>query len=92
MSYDNAMKGVLFKDEARKSDKHPLYTGSATIDGVEYFMDAWVNKSDKTGKSFMSLKFKAKDKQPGTKGTGPGTKNPPKTGTGFDDMDDDIPF
>jgi len=89
MSYDNELKGVLFKDEARKSDKHPLYTGSATIDGVEYFMDAWVNKSEKTGKSFMSLKFKAKDKQPGTK---PTPKAQPKTNTGFDDMDDDIPF
>lgn len=89
MSYDNELKGVLFKDEERKSDKHPLYTGSATIDGVEYFMDAWVNKSEKTGKSFMSLKFKAKDKQSGAKQS---AKTQPKTNTGFDDMDDSIPF
>ncbi len=56
--HDNS--GALFRVDKPKSDKHPPYSGKATINGVEYFMDAWVNeKKDGTGKYF-SVKFKAK--------------------------------
>ncbi len=54
--------GVLFKNEVLKSGTHPLYSGSALIDGVEYFMDSWVRQSA-AGKNFMSFSFKKKTKQ-----------------------------
>lgn len=57
--------GSLFKNDRATSEKHPQATGSATIDGVDYFVDAWTNV-DKNGNRYQSLKFKRKDKQPAT--------------------------
>lgn len=88
--YNNELRGVLFKNEDKQTDKHPDYRGQATIEGVEYFLDVWINESQKTGKKFLSCSFKKKDKQPGAKI--PRKPTQPKSGTGFDDMDDDIPF
>lgn len=53
--------GILSKNQKRKSDKHPEYTGSAEIDGVEYWLGAWVNESDK-GKYFK-ISFTRKEEQ-----------------------------
>lgn len=61
--------GSLFRVEDRKSDTHPEYSGSALIDGVEYFMDAWVNEvksGPKTGKKYFSFKFKPKQQSGGS--------------------------
>lgn len=38
--------GRLFKNEDKKSDKHPDYSGDALIDGQAYFMDAWLKTVD----------------------------------------------
>lgn len=60
--------GSLFRVEDRKSDTHPEYSGSALIDGVEYFVDAWVNEvksGPKAGKKYFSFKFKPKQQQSG---------------------------
>ena len=86
--YDNELKGVLFKNEDKQSDKHPDYRGDCTIEGVAYFMDAWLNTAE-SGRKYMSFRFKRKDKQ--------GTSVPVKTQAGkverrSTDMDDDIPF
>ena len=62
MAYDNEKKGVLFKNDKKTTETHPDYTGTATIEGVEYFMDAWINASE-SGRKYMSFKFKAKQKQ-----------------------------
>jgi uncharacterized protein (DUF736 family) len=64
LAYDNEKRGVLFRNE-KKSEKHPDYSGSATIEGVEYFMDAWLKESE-SGRKFMSFSFKAKQKREGT--------------------------
>ncbi len=92
--FDNELRGVLFKNDNKDSEKHPDYKGSATIEGTDYFMDAWMNESE-SGKEYMSVRFKAKDKQSGNKK--PAAKqdfrrNQEKTDTGFDGMDDDVPF
>lgn len=78
MGYDNNMSGVLYKNQEKKTDKHPDYTGKAEVDGVEYWLSAWI-KDGKEGKpKFMSLAFKRKDEQQG--------------GSGARHDDDDIPF
>ena len=59
--YDNSMRGVLFKNKRQRNDKDPGYTGSAEVDGVEYWLSAWVNESDK-GK-FFSIAFKPKEEK-----------------------------
>ena len=45
----------------KKEDTHADYRGTATIGGVEYFMDAWINTAD-SGRKYMSVKFKSKQK------------------------------
>jgi hypothetical protein len=60
------------------------------VDGVEYFMDAWVNESKKDGTKFQAGKIKRKDKQ---QSGGQQRQDPqaPLQGGG-DDLDDSIPF
>lgn len=53
--------GVLFRNDNKKTDKHPDYTGRATIDGVEYFISGWVKESTKDGKKFFSLAYRRVD-------------------------------
>ena len=48
--------GALFKVDEVKSEKHPVYTGRALIDGKDKYISAWVNTSKK-GMKYMSLKF-----------------------------------
>ena len=60
--YDNEKKGVLFKNEKKQKETDPLYTGSITIEGVEYWLSSWVNTS-KNGKSYMSLSATVKVKK-----------------------------
>jgi uncharacterized protein (DUF736 family) len=83
--YDNTNRGVLFKNQKKESDSHPDYNGSINVGGKEYWLDAWIKEGKESGKKFMSLSVKPKEKpaaKPATRG---------RAG-GFDDMDDDIPL
>ena len=84
--YDNTNRGALFKNTRKDSDNHPDYNGSINVDGVEYWLSAWVKEGAK-GK-FFSLSVKPKE-QPAPK---PQAKAPAKASSGFDDMDEDLPF
>lgn len=76
MAKGKELTGVLFKNDKRESDKHPLYKGQCMVGGVEYWLAAWINEGEK-GK-YMSLKFTAKDE---------GTSKPKEKAA-----DDDIPW
>ena len=57
MAYDAKSEGVLFKNDRKQSDSHPDYTGSWTdADGVEHWLNAWVNESA-GGKKYIKLKM-----------------------------------
>lgn len=73
--------GSLFKNERREKDTHPNATGSALIDGVEYWVSAWT-KEGKKGK-FQSLAFRRKEEK-----TAQGVKHNP----GKLEEDEDVPF
>ena len=45
--FDNTNRGVLFKNQYRKTDKHPDYTGNINVEGKELDLAAWVRKSKK---------------------------------------------
>lgn len=60
--YDNNMSGVLFRNtdkDPKKNPKWPDYQGSAEVDGIEYWLSAWI-KEGRKGK-FFSIAFKPKD-------------------------------
>lgn len=54
--YDNTNRGVLFKNEGKKSSNFPDYSGNINIDGEERDIAAWVRKAKKSGKIFISIK------------------------------------
>jgi hypothetical protein len=80
MNTQRELSGVLFKNEKKTSAKHPDYRGSATIDGTEYWLSAWI-KEGQRGK-FMSLSFTDKSDQRGGASTAAARAT----------EDDDIPF
>ena len=101
MTFDNTNRAVLFKNATKKTDNHPDYSGSLNFEGVECFLDAWI-KTSESGKKFMSLSLKRKDKQrensrpeprpPEPRSQPPSRHAPaPRPASGFDDMDD-CPF
>ena len=48
-------KGFLFKNNNKKNDNHPDYTGKIVLSNKkEYYLSAWVNTS-KSGSKYMSL-------------------------------------
>jgi hypothetical protein len=61
MAYEiRDMTGSLFDNSARKEkDSHPDRSGTAMIDGREYWVSGWLKK-DKNGKPWLSLAFKLK--------------------------------
>jgi hypothetical protein len=78
--------GSLFRNEKQREGKQDAeYTGSAIVDGVEYWVNAWVNEvqsGDKKGKKYFSMKFKAKEQR------SEGSSQKPQPA----DEDEDIPF
>lgn len=60
MENDNA--GVLFKNEKKREGKHDAdYQGNITIDGKDYWLNAWINTSKDGTKKYMALKARIKD-------------------------------
>lgn len=91
--YDNNMRGTLGKNDRREKDSHPEYKGQCEIDGVGYWISAWVKESAR-GK-FFSLSFQPKEQQGRAPAPAPRQRPAPapaRAGGGFDDMDSDVPF
>lgn len=81
--YDNNLTGVLFKNDKGDNEKRPDYKGSAEIEGVQYWVSAWIKEGAK-GK-FMSMKYERKEQQQSAPKPAPAPQAP-------DAFDDDIPF
>lgn len=63
MAYDQTNRGALFRNDDKQSETHPDYKGKLNVDGVEFFLDAWL-KTAASGVKFMSVSVKRKNKQP----------------------------
>ncbi len=57
--------GSLFRNTDKKNERGPDYSGTASIDGKEFFMDAWLKESE-NGRKWMSFAFKPKQVKPAT--------------------------
>ena len=83
--FDRTNTGTLSRNERKTDDKHADFTGSVNVEGVEYFLDAYVReRKDGSGK-FFSLRLKRKDKQPQANGGADGARKPAS-------VDDGVPF
>ena len=82
MEYDNTNRGSLFKNDRKDDAKFPDYKGSLNVDGVEYWLSAWL-KISKEGTKFMSLSVKPKNADASL-------NKPKKIKEQFDDSD--VPF
>lgn len=60
MEYDNTNRGVLFRNDKKETEKHPDYTGSMDVGGVDHYLSAWLKES-KQGKKFFSISIKPKN-------------------------------
>lgn len=76
--------GSIFRNERKDKDTHPDHTGTAMIDGREYWISAWV-KDGKKGK-FFSLSFKPKEERGDLREASKPSQNAHMP------IDDDIPF
>lgn len=80
--------GSLFKNDRKESDTHPDYKGSALLNGVDHWLDAWINTA-KDGSKYMSLKFKPKEARQGGGGSQPARNYTPSP---VELDDDEVPF
>ena len=88
--YDNTNRGQIWPNDKKLTDKHPDFTGSLDVSGVEYWISAWKRKPDANPKA-PSLSFSIQLKEP--KQEVKHTANP--TGGVAEPVDggfDDIPF
>ena len=54
--------GSLFRNTDKKNERGPDYSGTAVIDGTEFYMDAWLKESE-NGRKWMSFSFKPKQQK-----------------------------
>jgi hypothetical protein len=101
MAYDNTNKGILSKNDRKEKDSHPDHKGQLNVNGVEYWLSAWVKERNDGSGKFFSLSVTPKDAQAQRPAQQQQRRPPPapaprqparQAASGFDDMDDDIPF
>jgi hypothetical protein len=73
--------GSVWVNDRKTADNHPDRTGSAKINGEDFWVHGWLKKT-RDGKPYLSLAFKKKNEQPAE-----GEKKSPA-----EDLDDRIPF
>jgi hypothetical protein len=73
--------GSVWVNDRKTADNHPDRTGSAKINGEDFWVHGWLKKT-KDGKPYLSLAFKKKSEQPAAS-----EKKSPA-----EDLDDRIPF
>lgn len=89
--YDRTNTGAIFKNDMEgKSDKAPGYGGSINVEGVEYWVSAWL-KEGKKGK-FFSLAIKPKEERQERRESARQDKPASGGGSFRDDDLGDVPF
>ena len=58
---DKPDKGALFDSDRKENDKQPDMTGSLNVGGVAYFISAWKNEAQSSGKKYLKLAVTKKD-------------------------------
>ena len=84
--FDNTNRGSIWKnDRMRDGKQDPQFTGTLNVEGVEYYVNAWLRKAGaKTGAPSMTFSINRKD---ANRAPNPATQPAPQ-----DEFDGDIPF
>lgn len=100
--YDNNLSGALFQNDRQEKDGDPDMKGQCEVEGTEYWLAAWWNKT-KNGVEYLKFKMTPKDdrrggqqqRQPYGQGNRPGNSrgpgarlNPGRRGPNSDQRDD----
>jgi hypothetical protein len=88
MAQQRELSGTLSRNKKRENDKQPEFKGSATINGVAYWLSGWV-KEGQDGK-FFSLAFTRKEQQPSAAPRRAAKPQQPYHARTLDD--DEVPF
>lgn len=87
--FDNTNSGILHRNNRKTEAKHPDFAGTINVEGREYWLSGWVKDSKEGSKlassgvdKFFSLAVKPKDEN----------YTKPKDKSGFDSMENSIPF
>jgi hypothetical protein len=80
------LSGTLSRNKKRENDRQPEFKGACTIDGVAFWISAWL-KEGEDGK-FFSLAFTPKEKR----STAPAGVSAPGGGHRRGVPDDEMPF
>lgn len=86
--------GALFKNDRREKDTHPHMKGTIMVAGVEYWISAWTNTSEK-GVRYQSLSVQPKQEvhdQGMTQSRQATAPSPHEVYQPVEIADDDIPF
>lgn len=102
--YDNTNRGQIWGNDKKETDKHPDFTGSLNVNGVEYWVSAWKRKEGANPKApALSFTVKPKEEQksisqratpkaPNNYAAATGRRDPISTGHLDRDLDDSVPF
>ena len=65
MSYDNTNSGILTRNDKGENPSRPDYRGSINVDGVDYWLSAWIKEgrpgTKLEGQKYMSLSVQPKE-------------------------------
>jgi|SRR5687768_2669713 len=103
--YSNENRGSIWKNDKKETDKHPDFTGSLNVNGVDYRVSAWKRKEGANPKApALSFTVKPKEEQqqsisqrampkgPNSYSDIKGRRDPISTGHLDRDLDDVVPF
>ncbi len=60
MKFDNSNRGALFKEEKKKAETDPDYSGTVNVNGADFWLKGWIKTATKSGKKFLSLSVQPK--------------------------------
>ena len=60
MKFDNSNRGALFREEKKKTDSDPDYSGTINVNAADFWLKGWIKTATKTGKKFLSLSVRPK--------------------------------
>lgn len=86
-AFDPTNRGTLARNEKKESETHADYNGQINVEGTEYWLNGWIKEGQRGKFLSLSIKPKAPAARQSSEPTRKGTK-----GSGFDDMNDDVPF